>query len=135
MPNSKFETPEELTLEASLPDIKTLEITNVEHGFENNQGFVKVVTNQTISVQDLEKIYKIEINGASEPVEEPVYEYDSLGNPIVKVTIEQRAELDAVMRRRHGNAALARRARCVVRPIAARDQARGAPKYRVESCR
>ena len=30
------------------------------------------------------------------------------------LTIEQRAELDAVMRRRHGNAALARRARCVV---------------------
>ena len=29
------------------------------------------------------------------------------------LTIEQRAELDAVMRRRHGNAALARRARCV----------------------
>ena len=28
--------------------------------------------------------------------------------------IEQRAELDAVMRRRHGNAALARRARCVL---------------------
>jgi len=31
-----------------------------------------------------------------------------------KLTIEQRAELDAVMRRRHGNAALARRVRCVV---------------------
>ncbi len=30
------------------------------------------------------------------------------------LTIEQRAERDAVMRRRHGNAALARRARCVV---------------------
>ena len=30
------------------------------------------------------------------------------------LTIEQRAELYAVMRRRHGNAALARRARCVV---------------------
>ena len=30
------------------------------------------------------------------------------------LTIEQRAELDAVMRRRHGNAELARRARCVV---------------------
>ena len=30
------------------------------------------------------------------------------------LTIEQRAELDAVMRRRHGNAALARRARCVL---------------------
>lgn len=92
MPNSKFETPEELTLEASLPDIKTLEITNVEHGFENNQGFVKVVTNQTISVQDLEKIYKIEINGASEPVEEPVYEYDSLGNPIVKAPVTPKAK-------------------------------------------
>ena len=30
------------------------------------------------------------------------------------LTIEQRAELDAVMRRRHGNAALACRARCVL---------------------
>ena len=30
------------------------------------------------------------------------------------LTIEQRAELDAVMRRRHGIAALARRARCVL---------------------
>jgi transposase len=30
------------------------------------------------------------------------------------LTIEQRAELDAVMRKRHGNAALSRRARCVV---------------------
>ena len=29
------------------------------------------------------------------------------------LTIEQRAELDAVMRKRHGNVALARRARCV----------------------
>ena len=29
------------------------------------------------------------------------------------LTIEQRAELDAVMRKRHGNAALTRRARCV----------------------
>jgi len=30
------------------------------------------------------------------------------------LTSEQRAELDAVMRRRHGSAALARRARCVL---------------------
>lgn len=30
------------------------------------------------------------------------------------LTIEQRVELDAVMRKRHGNAALSRRARCVV---------------------
>ncbi len=30
------------------------------------------------------------------------------------LTIEQRAELDAVMRRRHNNAALARRAQCVL---------------------
>ena len=30
------------------------------------------------------------------------------------LTSEQRAELDAVMRKRHGNAALSRRARCVV---------------------
>ncbi|MCU0468208.1 MAG: alpha-2-macroglobulin family protein [Arcicella sp.] len=94
MPNSKFETPEELTLEASLPDIKTLEITNVEHGFENNQGFVKVVTNQTISVQDLEKIYKVEINGASseETIEEPIIEYDSLGNPIEKAPVAPKAK-------------------------------------------
>ena len=93
MPDAKHETTEELTLETSLPDIKTLEITDVQHNFENNQGYVKVVTNQTINVQDIEKIYKIEINGASETVEEPVYEYDSLGNPIVKAPAPVKAKL------------------------------------------
>ena len=30
------------------------------------------------------------------------------------LTIEQQADLEAVMRKRHGNAALSRRARCVI---------------------
>jgi alpha-2-macroglobulin len=106
MPNSKAETAEEIALETSLPDIKTLEITDVQHSFENNQGYVKVITNQSINVTDLQKIYKIEINGASEaePVVEPVYVYDSLGNAVeqipapVKVkpktpTLETKAEI------------------------------------------
>jgi alpha-2-macroglobulin len=96
MPNSKAETAEEISLEASLPDIKTLEITDVQHSFENNQGYVKVITNQAISVTDLQKIYKIEINGASEAedvaVAEPVYEYDSLGNPIEKIPAPVKAK-------------------------------------------
>ena len=84
MPNSTFETPEELIFETALPDIKTLEINDVQHGFENNQGFVKIITNQSIVGEDLSKIYKIEINGAEEVVEEPIIEYDSLGNAIEK---------------------------------------------------
>jgi alpha-2-macroglobulin len=94
MPNSKAETAEEISVEASLPDIKTLEITDVQHSFENNQGYVKVITNQAISVTDLQKIYKIEINGASEAeaVVEPVYEYDSLGNAIEKIPAPVKAK-------------------------------------------
>ncbi len=94
MPNSKFVTPDELTLETALPDVKTLEINDVQHGFENNQGFVKVITNQSISAEDLSKIYKIEINGSSteEVVEEVVIEYDSLGNPIEKPASKPKAK-------------------------------------------
>ncbi len=92
MPNAKHETTEELTLETSLPDVKTLEITDVQHNFENNQGYVKVITNQTISVQDVEKVYKIEINGASETVEEPIYQYDSLGNPLEQIPAPVKAK-------------------------------------------
>jgi alpha-2-macroglobulin len=94
MPNSKFETPEELTFDTALPDIKTLEINDVQHGFENNQGYVKVITNQSISTTDLSKIYKIEINGATqeEVVEEVVIQYDSLGNPIEVPAAKPRAK-------------------------------------------
>jgi alpha-2-macroglobulin len=94
MPNSKHETDEVLSLETSLPDTKTLEITDIQHSFESNRGFVKVITNQTLNVSDLEKIYKVEINGNSEvePVVEPVYEYDSLGNAILKAPAPVKAK-------------------------------------------
>lgn len=85
MPNSTFETSEELTLETTLPDLKTLEIIDIQHGFENNQGYVKVITNQSVSAEHLQEMYSIETDGGEKQqvaVEEAVIEYDSTGNPI-----------------------------------------------------
>lgn len=87
MPNSNFETPEELSLETTLPDIKTLEIIDIQHGFESNQGYIKVITNQSVPTEFLQNMYAIEADGGTkqqEAVEEAVIEYDSTGNPIEK---------------------------------------------------
>lgn len=90
IPNSTFETSEELSLETTLPDIKTLEIIDVQHGFENNQGYVKVITNQSISAERLQEMYSVTSDGGEkqqETVEEAVVEYDSTGNPIETKTV------------------------------------------------
>ncbi|HDR9173083.1 TPA: hypothetical protein QDB23_000274 [Burkholderia vietnamiensis] len=48
------------------------------------------------------------------------------------LTSEQRTELEAVMRKRHDNAALARRARCVLRAALGRYGAPG--RYSIQAC-
>lgn len=87
MPNATFETNEILTADITLPDVKTLEITDVQQGFDNNQGYVKVITNQTLSNDNLQDAFSIEIVGGNSETTttETITEYDSLGNPIEKI--------------------------------------------------
>jgi alpha-2-macroglobulin len=84
VPSSKFESKDPIETKVSLPDPKTLEIVNVSTGFDNNEGYIKVTTNQELKADGLSDYYKVEINGNSnEPTpESAVIQYDSLGNPI-----------------------------------------------------
>ena len=81
LPNTKYETADKLTLETTLPDPKTLEVVDIQTGFENNQGYVRVVTTQELSPENLANYYRIEGGNLATP-EETVVQYDSAGNPI-----------------------------------------------------
>lgn len=86
LPNAKHESKEDMALTANLPDPKKLEILDVQTGFENNRGFVKILTTQELSPEEVEKYYRIV--GGNTPPEEQVVEKDSLGNAIEKPKVE-----------------------------------------------
>lgn len=89
--NFNYKTKEEISLQTALPDLKTLEILDVQHGFENNTGFIKVITNQQLNPELPQGFFKIEVENKDKKEEETnennvQIQYDSLGNPVqVKV--------------------------------------------------
>lgn len=104
VPNSTYTTEEVLEASVALPDISTLEILNVEHGFDNNQGYIRVTFNQAIQGENVKDIYSVTSNASDTEVEEEevVVELDTLGNPIpqaekpakkVAPSLETKAEL------------------------------------------
>ncbi|PMD98475.1 alpha-2-macroglobulin [Siphonobacter sp. BAB-5405] len=76
--NTTFKTKETTELQTTLPDPKTLEIVRVETGFENNRGFIKVITTQELNPENLAAAYQL-ISSTAPPA---TVEYDTLGNPI-----------------------------------------------------
>ncbi len=99
LPASKFTTPDDITNKVVLPDPKNLEVLAVEHGFNNNQGFIKVVFNQAIVAENLKDAYQISINGLAEATreEDSAIEYDSLGNPIEKAIAEKKPQQNTII--------------------------------------
>ncbi|MDI9866633.1 MG2 domain-containing protein [Flectobacillus sp. DC10W] len=88
LPSSRYATSEAIESDIQLSDPGSLEIQDVEHGFSNNKGYIKVLFNQAISPESISNAYQVSINGSSsqnEETVEAVIEYDSLGNPIQKV--------------------------------------------------
>ena len=77
IPNTAFKSKESIELNATLPSPFSLEVVDVQSGFENGQGFVRVVTTQELRPESLEGGYRL--NGTAP---EPETRYDSLGNPI-----------------------------------------------------
>jgi uncharacterized protein YfaS (alpha-2-macroglobulin family) len=77
---TKYKSTTPLQLKTTLPDPRTLEIVRVENGFENNRGYIRVITTQELSPENLADAYTVE---SSRPVApEPEVQYDSLGNPL-----------------------------------------------------
>ncbi|MCY7353345.1 MAG: alpha-2-macroglobulin family protein [Cytophagaceae bacterium] len=93
IPNTAFKSDKVIELNTSLPSPFLLEVVDVQSGFENGQGFVRVVTTQELRTESLEGGYQL--NGTAP---EPETRYDSLGNPIktpppVAPQLQTRAEL------------------------------------------
>lgn len=78
LPNSSHESKEDTEVQATLPDPKQVEVSQVETGFVNNRGFVKITTTHALSPDDVESYYRIE-GGAAAPAP-VVTQTDSLGN-------------------------------------------------------
>jgi hypothetical protein len=88
LPSSRYATSEAIESDIQLSDPSSLEVQEVENGFSNNKGYIKVLFNQAISPESIANAYQVSINGSAsqnEEAEESVIEYDSLGNPIQKV--------------------------------------------------
>ncbi|MBC7891768.1 MAG: alpha-2-macroglobulin family protein [Sphingobacteriaceae bacterium] len=77
VPNTSFKNKEPIELTAALPSPFRLEVTDVQSGFENGEGFIRVVTTQELRPETLASGYRID---GTAP--EPEVQYDSLGNPI-----------------------------------------------------
>ena len=60
VPNTAFESTAEIKASGVLPSPFELEIVNVESGFDNNQGYVRVVTTQELQPEDLASYYSIQ---------------------------------------------------------------------------
>lgn len=60
VPNTNYVSKEDLQLDAALPSATALEIKDVKTGFENNRGFVRVITTQELQVSDLQRYYGIQ---------------------------------------------------------------------------
>ena len=88
LPSSRYTTSEAIESDIQLSDPSSLEVQEVENGFSNNKGYIKVLFNQAISPESISNAYQVSINSSSsqnEETVEAVIEYDSLGNPIQKV--------------------------------------------------
>ncbi len=58
VPNSIYQTENKIEEEVLVPEAKNLEIVSLEKGFEHNEGFIKVITNQQLKDQKLEELIR-----------------------------------------------------------------------------
>ncbi len=58
--NNEYATPEPLERAASLPSPLRLDVADVQTGFENNRGFVRVVTTQELAPESVESGFSID---------------------------------------------------------------------------
>jgi alpha-2-macroglobulin len=56
---TNYTTSEPFELTTALPSMFELEVPNIETGFENNQGFVRIVTTQTLQNESISSYYTI----------------------------------------------------------------------------
>jgi alpha-2-macroglobulin len=79
--NSSYETDEMINEKLVIPDSKTLEVLDVEKGFENNLGYIKVITNQQIKDQKIEDLISVSSQTPqNSEIPQTIFVYDSLGN-------------------------------------------------------
>jgi alpha-2-macroglobulin len=71
VPNTTYETQEPFEAEAVLPSMRQLEVNNIETGFKDNRGFVRVITTQTIQNESIKNGFTIEpaIETTTEPTD------------------------------------------------------------------
>ncbi len=89
IPNTGFKTDKPTELQTTLPSPFTLEIADVQSGFEGDEGFLRVVTTQELRPESLPGGYTL-----SGTAPERETQYDSLGN-----AIRQEAEVSRIQTR------------------------------------
>ncbi len=81
VPNSSYVSDEKIEENIEMPDSKELRIMDVEKGFENNQGYVMVITNQQLKQQKIEDLISVKSQSPqNNEIPQTIYVYDSLGN-------------------------------------------------------
>ncbi len=60
LPNSGKQTTEPFEYQTTLPSARSLEVNDIETGFQNNKGFVRVVTTQTLQADKIDTYYTIQ---------------------------------------------------------------------------
>ena len=60
VPNTAFESTEDIKTNGVLPSPFGVEIVEVQSGFENNEGYVRVITTQELQPEDLANYYTIQ---------------------------------------------------------------------------
>ncbi|MES2796031.1 MAG: alpha-2-macroglobulin [Bacteroidota bacterium] len=78
--NSSYQTEEPIEENVEVPDAKNLEIIAIEKGFEQNEGFVKVITNHQIKDQNFVELLSIKAQTVeNNEIPETIFVQDSLG--------------------------------------------------------
>jgi uncharacterized protein YfaS (alpha-2-macroglobulin family) len=80
VPGTAHQLTEPIEQAVRLPDPKQLEVLDVQAGFENGRGVIRIRTNQQLDARSLAEAYHLEGSAPIEPEPEP--SYDSLGNPV-----------------------------------------------------
>jgi alpha-2-macroglobulin len=60
VPNTTYQTTAPFEAEAVLPSMRQLDITNIETGFKDNRGFVRVIATQTIQNESIKNGFTVE---------------------------------------------------------------------------
>jgi alpha-2-macroglobulin len=80
VPNSSYQTDEIIEEKIDIPDADNLEILNIEKGFERNEGYIKVITNQQLKEQNFENLLSITAQTPqNNNIPQTIFVYDSLG--------------------------------------------------------